>query len=373
LSDFSEVHVHLSQGEDRSYRVLIRPGLIQQIRLGLGDLLDGQQGHGHWVVITDDTVAPLYLDLLIDQIGPCLRRVDTMVVPAGEGTKSVADCQKIWQKLVESRTDRKSTILALGGGVIGDLAGFAAASFARGLDFVQVPTTLLAQVDSSVGGKVGINLPQAKNIIGAFWQPRRVIIDPDVLKTLSLRDYRCGLAEVVKYGVILDADFFQFLENSILSIQQQDSDVLSQIITRCCQLKAQVVEADQFETSGRRAILNYGHTFGHAIESVYGYGTWLHGEAVSMGMTCAARLAVRMKFLSPHLFQRQTQLLRQLGLPTDLPDHAHQQLIEAMQHDKKVVQGSLNLILPTALGHVSSVPAPDHSMLLASLQNDYSL
>lgn len=335
----------------------------------LSDLLD--DGKSHWIVISDDTVAPLYLDRLLEQLQPRLRRIDTIVVPAGEASKSVPQCAAIWEQMVDFQADRKTSVVALGGGVVGDLAGFVAASFSRGLDFVQIPTTLLAQVDSSVGGKVGINLPAAKNIVGAFWQPRRVIIDPDLLITLEDRDYRCGLAEVIKYGMILDADFFELLENSIERLDSRDSQLLAHVIQTCCQLKADVVQSDERETSGRRAILNYGHTFGHAIESVYGYGTWRHGEAVAIGMTCAARLAVMMDLLPVDDFQRQTRLLQAVGLPTDVPVQHHDQLLMAMKRDKKVSQGKLNLILPTRIGQVDLVPAPDDDRLLACLQNDY--
>lgn len=371
LSQFSEVEIRLSREPDRGYRVLIHPGLFQQLELGLSELLDRRSEH--WVILTDDRVAPLYLETLRSQLQARVGRVDQVVVPAGEPSKSISQCERVWQLLVACRTDRKTMLVALGGGVVGDLAGFIAATFARGLDFVQIPTTLLAQVDSSVGGKVGINLPQAKNIVGSFWQPRRVIIDPDLLGTLPDREYRCGLAEVVKYGVILDPGFFGFLEDSVDRLRAKDSQILTQVIRRCCQLKAEVVESDPYETSGLRAILNYGHTYGHAIESVYGYGTWLHGEAVAMGMTCAARLAVELKRLSPEVFARQTRLLRNLGLPVEIPDDSHDQLLQAMGRDKKVAEGQLNLILPQSLGTVSSVAAPDRSLLLASLQNRFNL
>jgi 3-dehydroquinate synthase len=371
LSQFSEVEIRLSREPDRGYRVLIHPGLFQQLESGLSELLDRRSEH--WVIITDDRVAPLYLETLRGQIQSRVGRFDQVVVPAGESSKSISQCERVWQLLVACRTDRRTMLVALGGGVVGDLAGFIAATFARGLDFVQIPTTLLAQVDSSVGGKVGINLPQAKNIVGSFWQPRRVIIDPDLLRTLPAREYRCGLAEVVKYGVILDPDFFCFLEDSMDRLRAKDSQVLTQVIHRCCQLKAGVVESDPYETSGLRAILNYGHTYGHAIESVYGYGTWLHGEAVAMGMTCAARLAVELNRLSPEVFDRQTRLLRNLGLPVEIPDNSHDQLLQAMGRDKKVAEGQLNLILPQSLGKVGSVAAPDRSLLLASLQNRFNL
>ena len=222
-------------------------------------------------------------------------KVDTLVVESGEQSKSVAEADRLWRKLLELGADRKTLIVAVGGGVVGDLAGFVAATYARGLPFAQVPTTLLAQVDSSVGGKVGINLPDAKNMVGAFWQPVGVLADTETLKTLPEREYRAGLAEVVKYGVILDAEFFARLERDAAALSAKQAKVLAPVIERCCRLKADVVEADEREETGHRAVLNYGHTFCHALEAATGYNTLLHGEGVSIGMMCTARLAQRLK------------------------------------------------------------------------------
>src|SRR4029079_17991845 len=246
-------------------------------------------------------------------------------------------------------------IIAVGGGVIGDLAGFVAATYARGLSFVQIPTTLLAQVDSSVGGKVGINLPAAKNIVGAFWQPAGVLIDLDVLKTLPEREFRSGLAEVVKYGVIMDAEFFAYLEQNADAISRRDGDALEQIIAQSCRLKAEVVTQDEREETGRRAILNYGHTFCHAIEQVSGYGQFLHGEAVAIGMICASRLAEKLARIDSAVTQRQKTLLKRLSLPVEIPPLKEDALLAAMQHDKKTVGGRLRFVLPTRLGHVELV------------------
>jgi len=243
----------------------------------------------------------------------------------------------------------------VGGGVVGDLAGFAAATFARGLAFVQVPTTLLAQVDSSVGGKVGINLPQAKNIVGAFWQPAGVIIDLDVLATLPDREYRSGLAEVVKYGVILDAEFFAYLEAHVDELQVREPQVLEHIITRSCQLKAAIVEKDEREETGLRVILNYGHTFCHAIETVTGYGRYLHGEAVAIGMICASRLAERLGRITIQVTKRQKKLLERLSLPTSIEGLDPASLLSAMQHDKKSQDGRLRFVLPSRIGEVKLV------------------
>jgi 3-dehydroquinate synthase len=257
--------------------------------------------------------------------------------------------------MLEEGSDRKSTVVAVGGGVVGDLAGFIAATFARGLDFVQVPTTLLAQVDSSVGGKVGINLPGAKNMVGCFWQPRGVLIDVDVLQSLPEREFSAGMAEVVKYGVIQDAEFFGFLERHVDAINARDAAVLTQIVERCCRLKADVVEQDERELTGVRAILNYGHTFCHALEAATGYETLLHGEGVAIGMLCASRLAERLGRIDATLTKRQKDLLESFGLPTALPEVSHEELIELMYHDKKVERGKLRFVLPSRLGHVEVV------------------
>jgi 3-dehydroquinate synthase len=261
----------------------------------------------------------------------------------------------LWEEMLDAGSDRKSVVIALGGGVVGDLAGFVAATFGRGLRFVQIPTTLLAQVDSSVGGKVGINLPGGKNMVGAFWQPRGVLIDVDVLKTLPDREYRAGLAEVVKYGVIQDADFFAYLEANVEQINHHDPAVLTHIVERCCRLKADVVEQDEREETGLRSILNYGHTFCHAFEAATGYEKLLHGEGVAIGMMCAARLAARMGRVDDAFVARQRALLEALRLPLDVPDVDQEELIELMYHDKKVERGKLRFVLPTQMGHVELV------------------
>jgi 3-dehydroquinate synthase len=257
--------------------------------------------------------------------------------------------------MLDEGSDRKTVVIALGGGVVGDLAGFIAATFARGLRFVQIPTTLLAQVDSSVGGKVGINLPGAKNMVGAFWQPRGVLVDVAVLSTLPDREYRAGLAEVVKYGVIQDADFFAYLEANVEPISRRDPGVLTYIVERSCRLKADVVEKDEREETGLRAILNYGHTFCHAFESATNYETLLHGEGVAIGMMCAARLAQRLGRVDAAFVARQGKLLESLGLALAVPDVPADDLIDLMYHDKKVDRGKLRFVLPTRMGHVELV------------------
>ena len=359
-----QVQVGLGQ---RSYCIEIGAGRLRDC---LVDDLKSHLSGEHVVLVTDDVVAPLYLDQVKTSIEQLASRVDPIIVPSGEPSKSVSQCEKSWQEMVEFKTDRKSIVVALGGGVVGDLAGFLAATYGRGLKFIQIPTTLLAQVDSSVGGKVGINLPQAKNMVGAFWQPQAVLVDPLVLGTLDDANYRAGLAEVIKYGLIMDLEFFEYLESSVEPLNNRDPDTLTKTIAWCCQCKATVVEEDETETSGRRAILNYGHTYGHAIEAVFGYGRFLHGQAISIGMTCAGRLARNMGMVDQAFLDRQTKLFQAVGLPTECPDEMHQELVDAMKHDKKVSRGKLILILPTEIGNVQEVASPDDVELLKSLQND---
>jgi 3-dehydroquinate synthase len=304
------------------------------------------------VVITDDNVRSPHAEAISASFQSKAIRSDILSVPAGEGSKSLAQAEQLWNALARTETDRKAVVVAVGGGVVGDLAGFVAATYARGLSFVQIPTSLLAQVDSSVGGKVGVNLPQAKNIVGAFWQPAGVVIDLDVLSTLPEREYRSGLAEVVKYGVIMDAAFFEYLEGHVKELNSRQPDVLEHIVARSCQLKADVVEKDEREETGLRSILNYGHTFAHAIETVSGYGRYLHGEAVAIGMICASRLAQRLGRIDASLVDRQKALLQQLGLPTAAEGLDREALLSAMHRDKKTEQGRLRFVLPSRLGHV---------------------
>jgi 3-dehydroquinate synthase len=249
--------------------------------------------------------------------------------------------------------DRRTLVAAVGGGVVGDLAGFVAATYSRGLPLLMVPTTLLAMVDSSVGGKVAVNHPRAKNLIGAFHQPIGVWIDTDTLASLPPRDYRSGLAEVVKYGVILDADLFVYLEQNAEAILRREPEVVRHIVARCCRLKADVVEQDEREESGYRAVLNYGHTFAHAFEMAAGYGQWLHGEAVAAGMVCAGRLAQRRGLIPPEVTDRQLRLLARFGLPTKPEPWPINALLAAMRSDKKAVAGQLRFVLPKRLGEVA--------------------
>lgn len=349
-------------------RTTVRVALAERsydIEIGSGLLLDAGSHLQRWVpatravVITDSNVRALHAEKVAASLGAAGIRTHLCEVPAGEASKSVAVADSLWQQVLEFGADRKSVVVAVGGGVIGDLAGFVAATFARGLPFVQVPTTLLADVDSSVGGKVGVNLPRAKNMVGAFWQPRGVLIDLDSLQTLPEREYRAGLAEVVKYGVILDPAFFTYLEGHVAAINARDPAALRHLIATSCELKARVVEQDEREETGLRAVLNYGHTFCHAIEAVTHYGEYLHGEAVSIGMICASRLAELLGRIPAELTARQERLLQALGLPVSMPDLPRDQLLAAMQHDKKVEHGQLRFVLPSRMGHVELVGGVD--------------
>ena len=337
---------------ERSYPIFIGTKTLDRLAAKLGELLSGWS---HAIIICDENVASTIGKFVSDNLSQSGKRTTLLLVPSGEENKSLANLSMLWGRMLEEKTDRKSVVVALGGGVVGDLAGFAAASFMRGLRFVQVPTTLLAMVDSSVGGKTGINLPTAKNMIGAFWQPHAVWIDTSTLDSLPDREFRSGLAEVVKYGVILDEAFFVYLEENAGAILERNHDRIQHIVRRSCELKAQIVSQDERETSGLRAVLNYGHTFGHAIEAKTSYGQFLHGEAIAIGMTMAGRLACRLELWQNECQRRQTGLLRRFGLPTAFSGVPCEQLVGAMQLDKKTEHGKLNFILPTRIGSVRTV------------------
>jgi 3-dehydroquinate synthase len=275
------------------------------------------------------------------------------VLDPGEEQKSLTAASGLYDALQGSQADRKTLVVAVGGGVIGDLAGFVAATYVRGLPLLMVPTTLLAMVDSSVGGKVGINHPKAKNLIGAFHQPIGVWIDTATLATLPDREYRSGLAEVVKYGVILDAEVFEYLEGHVDPLMAREPEVVRKVVAHCCRLKAMVVEQDEREETGLRVVLNYGHTFAHAFETAAGYGSWLHGEAVAAGMVCASRLAERQGLISPELTTRQVRLLDRFGLPIAPRRWPISDLVTTMRSDKKAVAGKLRFVLPRRLGEVA--------------------
>jgi 3-dehydroquinate synthase len=297
---------------------------------------------------------------------------DPLVVslPSGETQKSLTVASHLYDQLAEARADRKTLVVAVGGGVVGDLAGFVAATWNRGLPLLMVPTTLLAMVDSSVGGKVGVNHPRGKNLIGAFHQPVGVWIDTAFLNTLPDREYRSGLAEVVKYGVILDTDFFSYLEQHAMAILARDAECIRHIVARSCRVKADVVEKDEREETGLRAVLNYGHTFAHAFETVGGYGAWLHGEAVSAGMVCASRLAERRGLIDADITERQRRLLQTFALPIAPEPWPVEDLLAVMRVDKKAVAGRLRFVLPQRLGEVATFDDVPESDVRAVLENE---
>jgi 3-dehydroquinate synthase len=309
---------------------------------------------GRIAVLTDTQVQAAQSGALREMFG----EVATFAAEPGESAKSISTLGRVLEFLAEQRLDRGGVLFAVGGGVIGDLGGFAAATYLRGIAFYQVPTTLLAMVDSSVGGKTGINHPRGKNLIGAFHQPIGVLIDLTTLATLPDREYRSGLAEVVKYGVILDSEFFDYLEKNVEGLNARHPEVLRHVVARSCELKADVVRQDEYETTGLRAVLNYGHTFGHAFEALSGYGGLLHGEAVSIGMICASRLAESLDRITSNDTHRQTELLTRLGLPVAVPQelqNRQQDIVNCMMLDKKTEGRELRFVLPSRIGHVDVV------------------
>lgn len=329
---------------DRSYPIHIGAGL-----LGRADLIVPHLAQKRVVIVTNTTVAPLYLDRLTKTLTDAGVQVTPIILPDGEVYKDWQTLNLIFDALLQSRAERKTTLIALGGGVIGDMTGFAAASYQRGVPFIQIPTTLLSQVDSSVGGKTGINHPLGKNMIGAFYQPKVVLADTDTLKTLPARELSAGLAEVIKYGLIWDAEFFDWLESNMSQLRALDQAAISHAIYRSCEIKAQVVGEDERE-GGIRAILNLGHTFGHAIESGMGYGNWLHGEAVAAGMVLAADASCRKGWLTKADVERSRALMRAAGLPDSAPDLGVEKYLDYMGHDKKVEAGKIRFVLLKKIG-----------------------
>ena len=312
-----------------------------------------QRCKGTTALLVTDSHAQVYAERIAPALEASGFQCSTAILPAGEAYKTLTTASKLYDRLAEIPADRNTLVVAVGGGVIGDLAGFAAATYNRGLPLLMAPTTLLAMVDSSVGGKTGVNHPKGKNLIGAFHQPVGVWIDSLTLATLPERDYRSGLAEVVKYGVILDPDLFRYLEEHLIAVLQREANAVQHIVARCCRLKADIVERDERELTGLRAVLNYGHTFAHAFETVAGYGNWLHGEAVAAGMICASRLAERRGLIGGDVTERQRRLLQQLSLPTRPESWPKNALLAAMRSDKKAIAGRLRLILPKRLGEVA--------------------
>jgi 3-dehydroquinate synthase len=337
-------------------------------RAGLGPFARERCAGTLAFVVGDENVGP-HAAAALDALAAAGFRTLSAVLPAGEAQKALPVASSLYDRLAEAQADRQTLVVALGGGVVGDLAGFVAATWNRGVPLLMVPTTLLAMVDSSVGGKVGINHPRGKNLIGAFHQPVGVWADTAVLSTLPEREYRSGLAEVVKYGVILDADFFAYLEAHAEAILRRDPEAVGHVVARSCRLKADVVERDEREEAGLRAALNYGHTFAHAFETVAGYGAWLHGEAVAAGMACASLLAERRGLIGRDTTERQRRLLRAFGLPAAPDRWPVGALLEVMRNDKKVVRGRLRFVLPRRLGEVAlfdDVPEEDVRAVLGA-------
>ncbi|WP_284615806.1 3-dehydroquinate synthase [Aquabacterium humicola] len=338
---------------DRSYQILIGQGLLADDAAwaGLPRSADA-------LIVTNTTVGPLYGDRLAARLRSNHRRVLRVELPDGEVHKDWQTLNRIFDVLLEAGCDRKTVLYALGGGVVGDMTGFAAACYMRGVPFVQVPTTLLAQVDSSVGGKTAINHPLGKNMVGAFYQPARVVCDLDVLATLPRRELSAGLAEIIKYGPIADAAFLDWLETSLDDLLALDSNALAHAVKRSCEIKAGVVGQDERE-AGLRAILNFGHTFGHAIEAGLGYGEWLHGEAVGCGMVLAAALSMRLGRIDRPLFDRLRTLIGRAGLPVEAPRMPIERWLALMRVDKKAEGGEIRFVLLDGLGRAVMRAAPD--------------
>jgi 3-dehydroquinate synthase len=334
---------------DRSYSILIGGGLLQRLGTECLKLNLGQR----CAVVTDRNVARHHLRAVQKNLTTAGFNCVSIIVPAGETAKGLATVQRCYDRLAKHRLERKSFIVALGGGVVGDLAGFVAATYLRGIPFVQVPTTLLAQVDSSVGGKVGVNLNAGKNLVGAFYQPRLVLCDLDTLATLPRREFRAGIAEVIKYGIIYDFELFRRVERDLPLLLERAPKTLAAIVARCCEIKADVVGRDETE-SGMRQVLNYGHTIGHAIENSVGYGKYLHGEAIAIGQVAAANISASLLRLPLNAVQRIERLVERAGLPTKIKLNAGQmkKLFAAMRLDKKVSDGQIKFVLAKRIGNV---------------------
>ncbi|TWI45472.1 3-dehydroquinate synthase [Pseudoduganella flava] len=356
MNEQTNILLNVDLGE-RSYPIAIGPAVLDDTAL-----LARHAGSHKVAIVTNTTVAPLYLERLAAPLKAAGKDVIAIVLEDGEEHKHWGSLMRIFDALLENKFDRKSTLIALGGGVIGDLTGYAAASYMRGIDFIQVPTTLLAQVDSSVGGKTGINHPLGKNMIGAFYQPKAVLADTSTLQTLPQRELAAGLAEVIKYGPIIDEAFFEWTEAHIDKLVARDKATLAYAIARSCEIKADVVRQDERE-GGLRAILNFGHTFGHAIEAGMGYGAWLHGEAVGCGMVMAADLSHRLGFIDRATVDRIRTLVEAAGLPVKAPDLGAERWLELMEVDKKNEGGAIKFILLKPLGTAIVTSAPQDALL----------
>jgi 3-dehydroquinate synthase len=342
---------------DNRYDILIDGGLLSATRSW-----DGLPASAQAVIVSNTTVDALYGDALEAALRARHRQISRVLLPDGEEHKSWSSLNLLFDHLLQRGCDRKTVLYALGGGVVGDMTGFAAATYMRGVPFVQVPTTLLAQVDSSVGGKTAINHPLGKNMIGAFYQPARVICDLDTLRTLPPRELSAGLAEVIKYGPIADMAFFDWIEAQLPALLARERDALAHAVQRCCEIKAWVVGQDERE-NGLRAILNFGHTFGHAIEAGLGYGRWLHGEAVGCGMVLAAELSAELGLVPREFAARLTALVERAGLPVQAPAMAGERWLDLMRVDKKAEAGQIRFIVIEAPGRAGLRTAPDHMVL----------
>lgn len=351
----------------RTYPILIGDGLLNQLAGLIRENLPAQRV----VVITNDVVARIYLEAVRSELTQAGISHSDVILPDGEGYKNGDTLNSIYDHLLAERADRATTIVALGGGVVGDLAGYAAATYQRGVPFIQIPTTLLSQVDSSVGGKTGINHPRGKNMIGAFWQPRLVVADTRTLKTLPDRELSAGLAEVIKYGLIRDLPFLEWLEGNLEKLLARDGEALAYAIERSCQNKAEVVAADELETAkeGGRALLNLGHTFGHAIETGVGYGEWLHGEAVAAGTVMAAELSRRLGWLTISDVERVRALLARAHLPVIGAPLGVERYLELMSHDKKIIAGRLRLVLLKRIGEAVTYADAAPEQVKASIES----
>ncbi|WP_062638228.1 3-dehydroquinate synthase [Caballeronia arationis] len=349
------ITVNVELGE-RAYPIHIGADLI-----GRTELFAPHIAGSSVAIVTNSTVDPLYGETLRAALAPLGKKVTTVVLPDGEAHKNWETLNQIFDSLLTERADRKTTLIALGGGVVGDMTGFAAACYMRGVPFIQVPTTLLSQVDSSVGGKTGINHPLGKNMIGAFYQPQAVIADIGVLRSLPQRELAAGLAEVIKTGAIADAEFFQWIEANIDALNRRDPEALAHAVKRSCEIKASVVAADERE-GGLRAILNFGHTFGHAIEAGLGYGEWLHGEAVGCGMVMAGDLSVRLGKLDEASRRRLVDVISAAKLPVRAPVLGADRYIDLMKVDKKAEAGEIKFILLTRFGDTQITNAPDEAV-----------
>ena len=347
---------------DRSYEIRISPGILNQSN-ELLPWIHSQQVF----IITNEIVAPLYLQAVKNLLD--VKTVEEIILLDGEEVKTLETAEQIFDKMISVPLDRSATVIALGGGVVGDISGFTAACYQRGIAFIQIPTTLLSQVDSSVGGKTAVNHPRGKNMIGAFYQPQRVIVDPLTLTTLDRRQFSSGLAEVIKYGMINDPPFFEWLEDNINQVMALETDTLEYVIEQSCINKARIVEQDEKE-GGVRALLNLGHTFGHAVETATGYGNWLHGEAVALGMVMAGHMSQLQGDFSKEELERLVSLLEHAHLPVQAStDFSPDQLRELMMLDKKVQHGKLRLILLKGIGQAYITDEYEESALNATLEN----